>query len=333
VAVIQIQNDGRPNFAADPFNGRPLPTLEQAQSLFCSSNNNAAGCLRNSLNELVSSTPYSRELGSAWQNSLGVAQQIGETMAFEVDYVYTRGRDEKDIIDNVNLTYNPATGANYPFGTNTPFPDWGNISLLVRTGKSAYHGLQTSFTKRMSNRWQASATYTLSGLKDAESPPFQGDRATNSFVPVPFATAPDMGGEWAYSNADQRHRFVLNGIWEVYAGFQVSGLGYYGSGARDDSFYGGDLRNTGADFSQRLRPNGTIVPRNAFIQPDEKRVDVRLQQRIPLGGSRSIDLIADAINLFNANNFTLITEEGRSDYNEPVSGQFRTMQLGFRFSF
>jgi hypothetical protein len=256
-------------------------------------------------------------------------------MAFEADYVYSQGRSEKDIIDNVNLAYNPATGANYPFSdvARRPFPDWGNISLLVRTGRSSYHGLQTAFTKRLSNRWQASATYTLSGLWDAESQPFTGDPATSRFVPVPFPTAPDMGGEWALSNSDLRHRLVFNGIWEVAGGFQVSGLFYHGSGIRDSAFYGGDLRETGADFSLRLRPDGSIVPRNSFVQPDENRVDLGLQQRIPLGGRARLDLIAGVFNLFNANNYVLITEEGRSDYQDPESGQYRTAQFGFRLSY
>jgi hypothetical protein len=305
-----------------------LPTYDEAQAQFCHVNRRP-GCLFSALNELVSPVEYSRQLGRNWQNSIGVAKQIGNTMAVEADYIYTQGRNEKDIIDNVNLTYNTATGANYPFSdvSRRAFPDWGTISLLVRDGKSAYHGLQTSFTKRMSNRWQASATYTLSSLKDAESVPFSG------LSPVPFATAPDMGGEWAFSDSDQRHRAVVSGIWEVIGGFQVSGLIYHGSGIRDDSFWGGDLRGTGADFSQRLRPNGTIVPRNAFIQPAENRVDLRLQQRIPLGGGTRIDLMAETFNLFNVENFSLITEEGRSDFGKPDSGQYRTMQFGFRLSF
>jgi hypothetical protein len=328
VAVIQIPNDGRANFAADPFNGRPVPTYEQALAVFCHVRN-VPGCLRNSLNELVSPVAYSQQLGRTWQNTIGINHQLSNTMAFEADYVYTKGSGEKDIIDNVNLTYNPATGANYPFGdvARRAFPEWGNISLLVRTGRSSYHGLQTSFTKRMSNRWQASATYTLSGLWDAESKPFSG------LAPVPFATAPDMGGEWSFSESDQRHRAVFNGIWQVGRGFQVSGLVYHGSGNRDDSFWGGDLRETGSEFSMRLRPNGSIVPRNAFMQPSENRMDLRLQQRVPLGGGVALDLMAEAFNLFNQENFTLQVEEGRSDYNKPVAGQFRSAQFGFRLSF
>ena len=335
VAVIQIANDGRANFAADPFNGRPLPTFQEAQALFCHNNGNRAGCLQNSLNELVSAPEYSTDLGSSWQNSFGFAHQFGTTMALEADYVYNKGMNEKDIIDNVNLSYNPATGANLPFNVaaNRPFPAWGNISLLTRDASSEYHGLQTGFTKRMANRWQASATYTLSWLYETESRAFTGDRATNSFVPVPFATTPDLGGERSLSEADQRHRLVFNGIWEVAKGFQVSGLVYHGSGVRDEHFWGGDLRATGAEFSGRLRADGTIVPKNSFMQPNENRLDMRLQQRIPLGGGASIDAIAEVFNMFNANNFNLISEQGRSDYNKPSSGQFRSMQFGFRFQF
>ncbi len=54
-------------------------------------------------------------LQQTWQNSIGFQRQFGSTIAFEADYVYAKGADEKDVIDNVNLTYNPATGANYPF--------------------------------------------------------------------------------------------------------------------------------------------------------------------------------------------------------------------------
>ena len=62
-------------------------------------------------------------------------------------------------------------------------------------------------------------------------------------------------------------------------------------------------------------------------------MDIRLQQGIPLGGNARVDLMAEMFNLFNAENFTLITEEGRSDYGKPESGQYRTMQFGFRVSF
>jgi hypothetical protein len=47
-----------------------------------------------------------------------------------------------------------------------------------------------------------------------------------------------------------------------------------------------------------------------------------------------IDLIAESFNLFNMENYTLGTQESTTlQYKQPVSGQFRTMQFGFRVGF
>ena len=80
--------------------------------------------------------------------------------------MYTKGTDEKDVIDNVNLTYNPATGANYPFSdvARRAFPAWGVVSMMTHNGRSEYHALQTAFRSgsattgrgRSPIRWPAS---------------------------------------------------------------------------------------------------------------------------------------------------------------------------------
>jgi hypothetical protein len=332
-SVIQFTNDGRPNFAADPLNGQPLPTLEQARQRFCQTNN-VPGCLRETIQEL-SIPAFTKDLARTWQTSLGFQRQFGSAMAIEADYVYSKGDHEKDIIENINMTFNPATGANYPFSdiSRRAYPQYGLISAGVRTGWSSYHALQTGVTKRLANRWQGSATYTLSGLWDAEAPPLTG------MAEVPFETAPDLGGEFTLSSSDLRHRAVFNGIWQVGKGLQVSGLLFLGIGERAATVYGGDLRVTGAGTGaqalrrQRLRPDGTIIARNDFTQPARKRVDVRIQQRIPLPGRASIDGIAEVFNAFNAENLTITTDESSRQYLQATSGQNRTAQFGFRLSF
>jgi hypothetical protein len=332
-SVIQITNDGRANFAADPLNGQPLPTLEQARPRFCHVRN-VPGCLRETVQELAVPA-YTIDLARTWQSSVGVQRQIGNTMSIEADYVYSNGRNEKDIIDNVNLTFDPATGANYRFAdiARRAFPEFGLISMQVRTGWSSYHALQTAWTKRLSNRWQASATYTLAGMWDVEAPPHSG------LDQVPFPTAPDLGGEFTLASTDLRHRAVFNGIWQVGRGFQVSGLFYTGVGERAATVYGGDLRGLGGGAGgqalrrQRLRPDGTIVPRNDFTQPARRRVDLRLQQRIPLGGRASIDGIAEVFNVFNSPNWTIATDESSRQYGQRIAGQNRTAQFGFRLTF
>jgi hypothetical protein len=342
ISNVEYANDGRANFALDPTNGQGLPTYEQALTRFCDSPAQAANfaawqarnftgaapCLTRALQEFRG--PFDViHVPRTWQSSIGAQRQFGATMAVEADYVYSQGRDEKDVIDNVNLTYNPATGANYPAGDRARRvdPRWGNASMSVHTGRTAYHALLTSFTKRYSDRWQASATYTLSGLWNADSKPFTG------LTEVPFPTQPDLGGEWGLSQDDQRHRAVFNGIWQVGYGFQVSGLHYFGAGNRLSTNYGGDSRQFGGG-SGRLRPDGTIVPRNAVLGPVQNRTDLRLQQRVPLPGGLAIDGIAEVFNLFNRTNYTLGTQESQpANYLKPTDGQFRTMQVGFRLTF
>ena len=84
---------------------------------------------------------------------------------------------------------------------------------------------------------------------------------------------------------------------------------------------------------QRLRPDGTIVPRNDFTQPARQRFDLRFQQRVPLGSRVALDGIAEVFNLFNASNLTIETQESNRQFGQPVLGEFRRAQLGFRVTF
>ena len=65
-------------------------------------------------------------------------------------------------------------------------------------GYSNYHGLETSFNKRFSHRWQASGTYTLAGFCDGTPPPpviaIVDGKLTRS--ELGFDVAPDLGGEY-----------------------------------------------------------------------------------------------------------------------------------------
>lgn len=325
-ATIQYTNDGRADFASNPLNGQPLPTIEEAQTRFCHVNN-VPGCLRLAVGEL-SVPEYNKDLARTWQSTVGFAHQVGSTIAFEADYIYSQGRHEKDVIPNVNLTFNPATGANYPFSNIAlrAFPLFGRIEMQAHTGKSAYHALQTVFTKRLSHRWQGSATYTLSGLWDSYP------RQVSGLDEIPFDLQPDFGGEFTLSRNDLRHRAVFNGIWTVGKGFQASGIFSLLAGERAATTYGGDLRGAGGGEA-RLRPDGTLVPRNAFTQPARRRFDLRLQQRLPLSGPIVIEAIAEVFNAFNSPNWTITTVESSPQYMQRTSGQYRTAQFGFRVTY
>ena len=331
-AIVEVLNDGRPDFAANPFNG-PIPTLQQVLATSCSATNFAPGCVRRTV---ITGLPTpNAQVPYSYQSSIGVQRQFGDATAVTADYVYNGGRGLKNTDMNINLAYNPVTGANYPF-TNfatRPYPDWGAIPGLVEGGWSNSHALQTSFTRRFSQRWQASGTYTLSGNWDAFPQPLNGVQV------VSFPVARDLGAEYTLAANDQRHRAVFNAIWQPGFGFQLSGLYFYGSGQRFVTTCGcGDQRDASVT-ADRLRPDGTIVPRNNFVGLPIHRVDLRLQRRFQLGGHTGIDGLVEVFNLFNHANYgSYNTVETSGIYGNPsqntnVAYGPRAAQLGFRFTF
>jgi hypothetical protein len=137
---------------------------------------------------------------------------------------------------------------------------------------------------------------------------------------------------------------VLNGIWEVGAGIQVSGLYFYRNGVAIQSSWGGDLRQTGATGTPgspvgRLRPNGTIVPRNNLSTRPLHRVDMRLQKQLHLAGSVRIAGLIELFNVFNHANYgSYVTTEVSRNYGQPsfngdIAYAPRQMQLGFKLEF
>ncbi|NOT26418.1 MAG: TonB-dependent receptor [Acidobacteria bacterium] len=334
IATTRITNDGRADFASNPFNGA-IPSFQQAFAGFCSENGNRPGCLIRELQELAPPPDYA-EMQNSWQTSVGIQRQLAADMAVEADYVYNGSRNEKVLMDNINLSYNQTTGVNAPSSQTAarPFPLFGVVSMTPYTGWSDYHGLQLSFTKRMASNWQGSATYTLGRLKNSLSNPISGTTM------VSFPVAPDLGEDYTLAETDQRHRLVFNGIFQTNIGFQLSGVYFYGSGERMAPLYGGDLRGIGGDGgSQRLRPNGTIIPRNSFVGDPIHRVDVRLQQRIPVGSRVRIDGTVEVFNLFDRANFgSYVIDEASSAYGNPdqnlnIAYGPRALQLGFRVTF
>jgi hypothetical protein len=364
---ITLPNDGRPDFASNPFNG-PWPTYEQVLTRTCDSPQQAANfaawqargftgiapCLQRSVTIEIPFGPH--DTSYSHMASIGVQRQVGALMAIESNFVFTGGRKEERRF-NANLGYNPATGANYPFTDKTrqPFPQWGVVLAEVMDGRSNYYGLENSFTKRFSNRWQAQATYSLGRYRDTGGiggpSPYNvvlnpsADIRTE-LVPIGFELAPDLTQDYQFGGEDQRHRATLNGIWELGMGFQVSGLYFFGSGQRFATSWGGDLRNVGAGGTGRLTTPAfqatggpAIWPRSDIVGEPVHRMDVRLSKRQQIGGGATIDGILEVFNLFNHENYGSYTTQrsnaayGTPAFNANVAFQPRIVQLGFRLAF
>ncbi len=340
----QVLNDGRTDFASNPFNG-PTPSFEQVLDTLCTVSS-AANCLRRSVGTIAAN---SNEVPYSYQASVGVQRQLSRSMAFEADYVYTANRAMLKALD-VNLAFNPATGRNYVFTdvSRRPYPQWGTVQQQFSIGESNYQGLQMSFTKRMTNHWQATATYLFARQWNLQnSPAIPGcqyvttlSAAGQPLCDVAVALNPVLKEEW-YLTGDQRHRVTFIGIVELPYGFQASGLYLYGDQGWGTSGSGVDVLATGSSSAStsRLRSDGTIIARNDFNIPSLHRVDARAQRRFRFDNRFAVEGIVEVFNVFNHTNygsFNLV--ETNVNYKRPVDNtniafQPRTLQLGFRATF
>jgi hypothetical protein len=333
---VTVFNDGRPDFNSNPWNG-PAPTYEQA--LAKAGTRSTSGILLSQ----NAQTPLT------YQTSIGIQQQLGTDMSFKADYVATDDRHSLNT-RNINLTYNPATGANYPFSNPAyrAYPNWSVVSMAFTDGSTNYKGLEVGFTKRMSHHWQASASYTLQYVWNLDILPLNDGCQYPMTAPgvcnAPFALAPDQPqGAWYLTDNPgigvvpngygQRNRAVVNGIWAAPYQLQVSGLYFYGDNGYSTTNPGVDVRQANT-VNGRLRPDGTVIPRNNFKNDPTSRVDVRIMRRFKLTQRVSTELLFETFNLFNHATFVYNTNEASPAFgNVSTANPPRTVQMAFRVAY
>jgi hypothetical protein len=320
----------------NPFNG-PIPTYAQAV---------ATATQRSPFLTLPS---IKSNLGYTDQANVGVQRQLGTAMSLSTDFVFTKNKDVVSTMD-VNLAYNPATGANYPFTdlTRRPVKGWGTVNQnIVQPDGLTSYALQMELNKRMSNHWQLSATYLLQFNYDYQYAPINRDKGCTAPItnPSPGVFTCDVAmtlhpvlADERFLNGDQRNRATLNGIWELPVGFQLSGLYFFADNGKATPTSGVDVLGVGGSGG-RLRRDGTLIARNSFERTDLHRVDMRLQKRFKLNGRMTLDGIAEVFNMFNHANYNaFVTNEAAANYRQPqydsnIAFQPRTMQFGFRTTF
>ncbi len=166
--------------------------------------------LLNAYQEIPAPEQYMQQ-ARTWQTSIGLQRQFLETMSVDVDYIYSQGRFEKDTIDNVNLTYVEATGVNIPYTNRAalPYPEYGIISMIPHNTRSGYHGLQTSFTKRMRQRWQAWLPIRCRGSRTRRTNRSAGSRSSRLPSPRTWGTST----RWPTRISDTGRCSAPSGTW------------------------------------------------------------------------------------------------------------------------
>ena len=215
--------------------------------------------------------------------------------------------------------------------------------FLQSRGRSTYHALQASVTKRYSRGYQFHAAYTYSVSKDLMSAD-PGSTAGGGRPDTPntgFSVendSRDLESNWARSDFDRPHRLSVSAVWDLPLGsnallrnwqvatfmqiqsgrpFSVfrpeSGLlrlGFqrldYAPGATAESVaqQASNPEEGWFDTTQlRAATAAGNTPRNFLRGPRQQRVDVSVVRRIGLGPRVSAELRWEVFNLLNTVNF------------------------------
>jgi len=230
-----------------------------------------------------------------WQSSATVEQMVASEMALSIGYIYSATNNLQRRVDrNLFAPTIDATGMPI-FPLVRPDPTIGALSINESTAQSRYHALVVSLTRRMADRYQFTANYTLARNMDDDTNEhlFRREPALNPF---------DLAAEWAYAKNDVRHSVNVNSLVDVGGGFTVGAIAFARTAMPYTPVIGFDTQNDANDDNDRAIVNGRVVGRNSYRQPSFFDLDLRLLKAFHFGESRRIELIAEAFNVTGASN-------------------------------
>jgi hypothetical protein len=302
--------------------------------------------------------PYTQQ----W--NLGYAQELGSNMSIEFDYIHILGLHEFtgfDINPRIGPLINAQRSSSNPprilapqfaahaaeltaaFGTPTPF---GRITVAQSDGRSRYDAFTAAFKKRYADKFQLNAHYTLAKSQGwfgiSQDFGLQPQNLFEKFDPINFGPT----GE------DERHRFVLSGIFDLPWDFQVAPILQLAS-ARPYSIFPAcvcDINRDGVN-NDRESVNPGIddqhkLPINTERGDKFSQLNVRVSKFFKFKETMKLGLFFEAFNVFNTGNygnqFQNVTGEpdfgkpinffGATGFSEPLGIPFQA-QLGVRFTF
>jgi hypothetical protein len=216
------------------------------------------------------------------------------------------------------------------FGADRADPRFDAIYQLENAASSTYQGASLSLNRRMSDELEFSASYTFSKTFDNASD--YNEQPQNPF---------NLAAERALSRQDQRHRLVFNALWEIPVGddeeainagktppphrlltrifehIELAPIFSVESGRPENPLTGIDS-NRSLAFPLSSRP--LDYGRNSLRTPLLVNTDFRVLKYFPFSRSAHLDLVAEAFNLLNHSNVTLIN---------PIFGTATLPQPGF----
>lgn len=183
-----------------------------------------------------------------------------------------------------------------PSAATNPQPPYAVIQSDVNDGYSNYNALDVNLSHRFSHRLSMLASYTWSHALDNVDPDVPGQNPND----------PNFTGRVEYGNAifDQRHRFVLSGVWMGPWKIDFGGIATLASGLPYNIVTG--VNNSGDTGATTDRPviGGAVVGRNTGRGAAVYDISPFLERTFAFAGDR-VRLIGrvEAFNMFNHANF------------------------------
>lgn len=271
------------------------------------------------------------------QTSIGWAWEFRPDFAFSADYYHAQGVAEsrvqninpriRTICDSAFSGSNPAD-PRCVSGASTRFFDaafeaaglgagrLGQTNMIGTTNRSRYDGVILELRKRMSQHYQLRASYVISRSQS------WGGRPTASYSGNGIAITPDRqfrAGEFVDTIFDERHRFLVTGLFELPWGFEIAPV-FQASSGRPFRFRSGvDTDGDGRTSIDRVCEGSTVsvplipgrnapfgcteVPQNSLRGDPFVQLNATFAKVIRLRETARVRLFYEVHNLFNRDNF------------------------------
>jgi len=277
------------------------------------------------------------------QTNLQVERALGNDFSLTVATQYYGGRHIPLLLD-INLgapVRYLADGRPVFSNANRPDQRFNQILQLSSVGNSTYYGGFVAVSKRFSRGLQFTASYTLGYAFNTN------DSVSDTGVSVTDST--NIKRDYGLSSSDQRHRFVLQGVWQPhvqlsgFAGQAVNGWLVapnvtWTSGFPVNAVAATDLNGDSVNNDRPLYRGRNDTPGYGF-----QEVNLRLSRTFKLNERFRIELIGEAENLFNSLNVgcstggcsgAVVNNANAPDFRRITSAfDSRQIQIGGRFRF
>ena len=265
------------------------------------------------------------------QGSFGLEFEISKDFAISANYLLVKGTHLQRWRD-VNLA-TPETPASIGIAGTLNTLSYGKLTLprpiagfdrilqVESAASSIYHALALNLERRYSRGFQLSAAYTFSKTIDDNPEPVAVNPPSTDNLLLLDATNPRADRSLGVN--DQRHRFVLSGVWRIrgeqlhpgsarvfLSGWELSSILTAQSGLPYSGYVSSDLNNDGNNSNDRTPGLG----RNTFRLPLSVSLDARLTWNVPLTERVRLQVLSEAFNVLNHGNITSVrtTEFGLS---------------------